>query len=371
MTSAQGSEAHRAACIRLAHAVEPAHERVGRIVSRAGEVNAIELLRESDPLFATRLAATNADEAETRADRLGMRIIVRGDSEWPRQLDDLGAARPYALWVQGAAHVRLACVRSAAIVGARAATPYGLGVAREWSAELAREHVTIVSGAAFGIDAAAHRGALAVEGMTIAVMAGGADVIYPRAHEQLIARIADEGLVISESPLGEPARRQRFLTRNRVIAALTQATVVVEAALRSGTTATANAAARLNRHVLVVPGSVTSMMSAGCHHLAREGGATLAGAPADVLECLLPADEALALSVKRGHEMRESVTVPADALTAKQARVRDLLPASGVITLEELRLGSGLSVPQLLSCLGALSSAGYAQAESAGWARRA
>ena len=365
------TDAHRAACIQLAHAVEPADARVGRLVESVGEAEASDVLRESNQVIATRINATNVDEVESRCERLGIRIVVRDDPEWPRQLDDLGHARPFALWVQGAAHLRLACVRSAAIVGARAATAYGLAVARDWSAELANEHITIVSGAAFGIDAAAHRGALAVDGLTIAVLASGADVIYPRAHEQLIARIADEGLVISESPLGEPARRQRFLTRNRVIAALTQATVVVEAALRSGTTATANSAARLNRHVLAVPGPVTSMMSAGCHHLVREGGAILAGASADVLECLLPADQALALSVKRSRETREAVAVAADSLTAAQARVRDLLPASGVMTVDDLRLASGLGVPTLLSALGALSSGGYVQAQGSGWMRRA
>jgi len=365
------TDEHRTACIRLAHAVEPADARVGQSISRHGEVDAISRLRESSPAIRSRLDIVNVDEAELSADRLGMRIIVRDEPEWPRQLDDLGDARPYALWVQGAAHLRLACVRSAAVVGARAATTYGLAVARDWSAELASEHVTIVSGAAFGIDAAAHRGALSAEGITIAVLAGGADVMYPRAHEQLIARIADEGLVISESPLGEPARRQRFLTRNRLIAALTQATVVVEAALRSGTTATANAAVRLNRHVLAVPGPVTSMMSAGCHHLVREGGAILAGASADVLECLLPTDQALALSAQRRRQTRDAVVVPADALTLEQARVRDLLPAAGVITVDDLRIVSGLSVPQLLSALGALGSAGYAKAHDSGWVRRA
>ncbi|MGI9136724.1 MAG: DNA-processing protein DprA [Candidatus Nanopelagicales bacterium] len=359
------------ACIQLAHLVEPADAGVGRIVSREGELGAIESLRERSPLFAVRLGAFNPDEAEERAQRLGMRIIVRDESEWPRQLDDLGDTRPFALWVQGAANLRLSCVRSVAIVGARAATPYGLSVARDWSAELASEHISVVSGAAFGIDAAAHRGALSVDGLTIAVLASGADVVYPRAHEQLIARIADEGLVISESPLGEPARRQRFLTRNRVIAALTQATVVVEAALRSGTTATANAAARLNRHVLVVPGPVTSMMSAGCHHLVREGGAVLAGGAADVLECLLPAEQALALSTRRLRKTRDSVSIPADALNQDQSRIRDLLPSSGSISVDELCLASGLSIASLLTALGTLSSLGFAEAESGGWARRA
>lgn len=365
------SDARRSACIQLAHLVEPADARIGRIVSREGEVGAMESLRESSSILAARIDATDVDQVEERAERLGMRIIVRDDPEWPRQLDDLGDARPLALWVQGAAHLRLACLRSAAIVGARAATPYGLTVARDWSAELAGEQVSIVSGAAFGIDAAAHRGALSVDGLTIAVLASGADVVYPRAHEQLIARIADEGLVISESPLGEPARRQRFLTRNRVIAALTQATVVVEAALRSGTTATANAAARLNRHVLAVPGPVTSMMSAGCHHLVREGGAVLASASSDVLETLLPAGEALELSMRRSRETRDLVAAPSDALSPNQSRIRDLLPASGLITVEELRQATGLPVSTLLTALGGLSATGFVNAESGGWARRA
>lgn len=363
--------ADRLALIRLAHVVEPADARVGRRVDTHGPQHALESLADSSPNLRARIERTDPEACISRAERLGMRIIVRGEPEWPQQLDDLGDARPFALWVQGAAHLRLACMRSAAIVGARAATSYGLTIARDWSAELAAEHVSIVSGAAFGIDAAAHRGAMSVDGMTLAVLAGGADVIYPRAHEQLIARIGDEGLVISESPPGEPARRHRFLTRNRVIAALTQATVVVEASLRSGTTATANAAARLNRHVLAVPGPVTSMMSAGCHHLVRDGCAVLAGASGDVLECLLPIDEALALSTERTRATRQSVTTPADSLSPVQARVRELLPSSGVITLDELRLASDLTVPALLAALGALSAAGFIVPAGSGWARRA
>lgn len=365
------SRTHREACILLAHAIEPADARRGELSARLGEVAALERLLATDPACRSRLAPVNADEAESRADRLGIRIIVRGEPEWPRQLDDLSTARPYALWVQGAANLRLSCLRSAAIVGARAATSYGLAVARDWSAELASERITVVSGAAFGVDAAAHRGALSVNGMTLAVLASGADVVYPRAHEQLIARIADEGLVISESPLGEPARRQHFLTRNRVIAALTQATVVVEAALRSGTTATANSASRLNRHVLAVPGPVTSMMSAGCHHLVRECGALLATTASDVLECLLPAEEALALSAQRARAVHEAVSIPADFLSPQQARIRDLLPPSGVITLDQLRVMSGLAVPTLLAALGVLSSEGFVTATPSGWERRA
>lgn len=362
---------HREACVALAHVTEPADPRVAALVHEIGPRAAIESLRDSRPATRARLDAFNVDEAQARAERLGIRIIVRDESQWPRQLDDLGALRPYALWVQGAANLRLACLRSVAIVGARAATPYGLAVAREWAAELAAEGISIVSGAAFGIDAAAHRGALAVEGNTVAVLAGGVDVHYPRAHEQLIARIGDEGLVLSESPLGEPARRQRFLTRNRIIASLTQATVVVEAALRSGTTATANAAARLNRHVLAVPGPVSSMMSAGCHHLVREGGAQLASCSADVLECLLPVHEAMDLVARRSHADRVSVSAPADALTPMQAWVRDRLPSRGAVSLDDLKRAGDYSVPQILTALGVLCAEGFAESSGAGWQRRA
>jgi DNA processing protein len=207
--------------------------------------------------------------------------------------------------------------------------------------------------------------------MTVAVLAGGVDVIYPRAHAQLLARIADEGLLVSESPLGEPARRQHFLTRNRLIAALTQATVVVEAALRSGTTATANAASRLNRHVLAVPGPVSSMMSAGCHHLIREGGAILAGSSSDVLECILPADQALALSTRRAQAVRETVERLHDDLSHDQARVRDALPSIGEISVGEIRLSTSLSLPAVLQALGGLSARGIVVCHGGAWSRRA
>ena len=149
--------------------------------------------------------------------------------------------------MSGAADLRLLALRSVAVVGARACTAYGEEVARTWSAELAADSWCVLSGAAFGIDAAAHRGALAASGPTVAVLAGGVDVPYPRAHVALLARIADEGLVVSEVPPGESVRRQRFLSRNRVIAALGRATLVIEAAERSGTTATARAASAIAR----------------------------------------------------------------------------------------------------------------------------
>ena len=153
--------------------------------------------------------------------------------------------------------------RSVAIVGSRASTAYGEHVAGELGHQLAERGWTVVSGGAFGIDAAAHRGALAAEAPTVAVLACGVDRPYPAAHGALLHRIAETGLLVSEWPPGAAPHRHRFLVRNRLIAALTRGTVVVEAAARSGAQATARRARKLGRQVLVVPGPVTSAMSVG------------------------------------------------------------------------------------------------------------
>ena len=211
----------------------------------------------------------------TAAERVGARFVVPGGSEWPRQLDDLGLEAPLGLWVCGAGDMRLLALRSVAIVGARAATAYGESVARELGAHLSDGGWLTVSGGAFGIDAAAHRGALAAGGATACILAGGVDVPYPRSHVELLAVIRERGVLISETPLGGAAMRHRFLTRNRIIAALSRGTVVVEAAVRSGGLTTARRARDLRRVVMAVPGPVTSPMSAGCHRLIREGDALI------------------------------------------------------------------------------------------------
>ena len=220
----------RAALITLAHAVEPGDARMGRLIARVGPAEAVDRIRRSatglphGEGIRLRLGAAQPDLGDRRAASVGARIVTRVDREWPGQLGDLGDEAPYALWVAGAANLRMVALRSVAIVGARACTSYGEELARTWAAELAGEQWTIVSGGAFGIDAASHRGVLAASGVTVCVLAGGVDMPYPRAHDALIARIADEGLVVSESPPGEAVRRQRFLSRNRVIAALSRAT---------------------------------------------------------------------------------------------------------------------------------------------------
>ena len=213
-------------------------------------------------------------------------VVCPGDPGWPPSLDDLGAARPYALWVRGPADLRSCCGQSAAIAGARAATSYGTHLSTEIATGLARREWTVVSGGAYGIDASAHQATVAADGVTIAVLACGPDVTYPREHRALFSAIAARGALVSESPPGTPPGRQRFLLRNRLIAALSRGTVVIEAAARSGTMATARYASELGRPLMAVPGPVTSVTSGGCHVLIRDRDATCVTGPADVITCL-------------------------------------------------------------------------------------
>src|ERR1019366_2800781 len=186
---------------------------------------------------------------------------------WPGQLDVLGDARPWGLWVRGSADLRYACLRSVSIVGTRAATSYGMHVCLEMSAALAQRGWAVVSGGAFGIDASAHRGALTAEGVTVAVLASGVDEPYPLGHHGLFEAIAAHGVLLSEWPPGRRPTRPGFLVRNRVITALSRGTVVVEAALRSGALNTARHARDQCRPLMAVPGPVTSLASEGCHEI--------------------------------------------------------------------------------------------------------
>ena len=240
-------------------------------------------LRPALSRWRARLPAVPADGGLTAAARDGIRLVCPADPEWPSGLDDLGTARPCALWVRGRADLRARCAKSLAIVGARAATASGTHMATEIAADLASRGWAIVSGAAYGIDAAAHAGALAIDGVTIAVLASGPDIPYPREHRSLLADITAHGAVISEYPLGCSPSRPRFLARNRLVAALAGGVVVVEAAQRSGTMNTARHARRLARPLMAVPGPVTSAVSAGCRELIREHGAARVTSAADVL----------------------------------------------------------------------------------------
>ena len=368
----------RDAWIELAHAVEPADAAVGRLLRHSDPRELLDRIRSGastlrhEEGLAARLKGVSSRSAEDRADSIGARIITRADREWPLQIDDLGASAPMALWVSGAGDTRLLALRSLSVVGARACTVYGEELARSWAADLGAGGWTIISGAAFGIDGAAHRGALLADAITMAIVAGGVDVPYPRAHAGLLAAIADQGLVISEVPPGEPVRRQRFLSRNRLIAALGRATLVVEAAERSGTSATARAAAEMCRPVLAVPGPVTSPASAGCHRLVQDGQAILAAELADVVAALdLSASLALPPSAIDSKDQPAAPLSVArrDALDERDARVLDAMPARGWLDVDGLVRSSGLSVKDVLAAVSSLVALGWLEAGPSGWRR--
>jgi DNA processing protein len=245
------------------------------------------------------------------------------------------------------------CGQAVAVVGARASTSYGAHVAAELGAGLADRGCTVVSGAAIGIDGAAHRGALGVEGATVAVLACGVDRVYPASHELLLERIAASGLVVSEYPPGGVPGRHRFLVRNRLIAGLAAGTVVVEAGLRSGAQRTASDALSLGRQVMAVPGPVTSAMSVGCHRLVRDGallvtriGSCLAGPP----------------DAARGR--------PTDGLDTPAALVHDALPARGARDTRWLALESGMPIGAVRIALVALERRGLVEHCEGRWRRR-
>lgn len=354
----------RRALIALAHIAEPADPAIGMLVDAIGPIDAVEAIarkrvsvRHANGLHA-RWRALNLDDELGKADRAGIHIVERDSEQWPVQLDDLGAARPYALWVRGSAELGTILEPSVAIVGTRDPSSYGQHIARTWATGLVERGYSIVSGGAFGIDAVAHRAALDIKGRTVCVLASGVDVAYPPSHAPMFDRIATSGLVVSEAPLGFGARRQRFLTRNRIIAALTSATIVVEAAYRSGTTSTAHAAARLARLVFAVPGPVTSMVSAGCHRLISQQVAMLAASLDDVVQTMSPLGTTLA-----DQEPRD----PRDDLTTTQARVLDAVPARDAIAFEDLVRMAALDINDTALALATLQRLGFVAAASDGW----
>lgn len=211
-------------------------------------------------------------------------FITPQSAHWPSGLEDLGTSTPVGLWYRGILE-KLNPI-SIAIVGARGATTYGSSVAAEIAMELSGLNINIVSGGAFGIDAAAHQGAIQGNGFTIAVMAGGTNQLYPKTNSSLFSRIIESGLILSEVPPSSPPLRHRFLIRNRLIAAISQATLVVEARIKSGAMSTANEATNLGRDVMAVPGSVRSATSAGCHKLIRDG-AVLVSSANEICELLI------------------------------------------------------------------------------------
>ncbi len=303
-----------------------------------------------------RLRADSVMVALAQASRWGVRLLMPGDPAWPTGVDDLGPHAPIALWLRGREAALATAERSVALVGARAATGYGEHVAMEAAAGLVERGFAVVSGAAYGIDGMAHRAALAGSGTTIAFLAGGVDRFYPAGHDALLGRIAEVGAVVSELPCGAAPTRWRFLQRNRLIAAASGATVVVEAGMRSGSLNTAHHAASLGRPIGAVPGPVTSAASAGCHRLLREA----------IAICVTTAGEMAQLVDEAEIEVaREPGELDADTL-----RVTDALSARSPRSVEDIAARSGLGVGRVMAVLGVLSVEGRAQERERGWVTR-
>ncbi|MES2172052.1 MAG: DNA-processing protein DprA [Actinomycetota bacterium] len=304
-----------------------------------------------------RLKASAAVTALRQAARYSVRLHVPGDETWPVSLDDLGPHAPLALWARGNDSTLATLGRSIALVGARAATGYGEHVTMEASAGLVDRGYTIVSGAAYGIDGMAHRAALASAGQTVAFLAGGVDRFYPSGHDALLTRIVADGAVVSELPCGSPPTKWRFLLRNRLIAAASLATIVLEAGSRSGSLNTAGHAADLGRPLGAVPGPVTSAASAGCHRLIRDFQATLVTGPGEMAELAPLGPIAYETSSAGGSPERTRVI---DALSTRAAR-----------TVDDIAARSGLSVAGVQSVLAVLELEGHATENDRGWLTRA
>jgi len=366
VTAAGDVSAARLARIALGRIAEPGQVALLESVHAHGA----EVVREAllhDPDFGPRLRVAEPERDLEEASRRGLRFVIPEDEEWPAPLDDLATADalnrrggvPLGLWVRGPLPLS-ALAGSIAVVGSRSSTTYGEDLAREIAAAAAEAGRPVVSGAAYGIDHAAHRGALSAGGTTVAVLACGADRIYPQRSSALLAHLADQGAVISETPPGGAPMKMRFLSRNRIIAALASGTVVVEAALRSGALNTASWAERCHRALMGVPGPVTSASSAGVHQLVRSGAATLVTSGAEVLEQVGAAGEHL-VAVPRGPR-----------------RVRDGLPPDQLQVLEAVPVGVGAAIGSIAAIaktttaraeqiLDSLERQGLVRRADAGW----
>lgn len=358
----------------LSRVVEPPSRELAALVSSCGPVAAADKIRRGDVKGTLARISEARREVDCAAEdldalaRLGGRLITAKDDEWPTlafrsftsvNLQDRPAGLPpLALWVVGEESLVDVATRACSIVGTRASTSYGEHVAADFAVGAAERDVAIVSGGAFGIDGVAHRAALSADGLTVAVLAGGVDVHYPAAHAAMLRRIGQEGLLVSEYPPGVRPARHRFLTRNRLVAALSGATVVVEAGLRSGAANTASWADVLGRPVCAVPGPVTSAASAGCHVLIRNGA-----------HIVTRAEEVVELVGRLGElaPEPEHPTSPLDGLTETQLRTYDALPARAARTLDEIAVAAGLPPMQVLGPLAALELAGLVVSRDGRW----
>jgi DNA processing protein len=353
---------------------EPADPKVARLVGRLGVVDLHDRLL-ADPALhdlrstsSERLAALDPADAIDRAERIGIRFVVPGDEEWPGQVMDLDAVEPLngmggaplGLWVKGEGALAPLCDRSVAVVGSRSCTSYGEGVAGDVSAHLTRAGRTVVSGAAFGIDTAAHRAALGSRGPTVAVLARGVDRPYPVGNADLLSAIAEDGVVVSEVPPGWAPARHRFLGRNRLIAALTRGTVVVEAAVRSGALNTASWAERLHRVVMGVPGPVFSAPSEGVHELIHAGSASLVSRGEHVEDLVGAVGESTWVRPRAPETLF-------DLLREDDRRVLEAVPLGAGVAVASIARTAGVSVRDARDSLARLEAEGWVVGGAGQW----
>lgn len=357
----------REARVGLQCVVDGGHQKVAAMVASEGAEAVWEAMRSrTDGAWAARARAISPERMLGEAEPRGCRFLIPSDAEWPWGASDLegigvggtGGA-PLGLWARGALSESLVG-SSVGIVGSRAATRYGEDVAGDLSAGLTGLGYAVISGGAYGIDAAAHRGALAAGGRTVAVLACGVDVPYPAGNAALFHALVERGLLLSEVAPGEHPTKARFLVRNRLIAALSKATLIVEAAARSGARNTVTWAHQLGRPVLAVPGPVTSAMSVTPHRLIRDQEATLVTCAAEVHAVLQPLGQVTLLEAEG--EQRAF-----DQLSPQQRQVLEAVPGRGVIATGDLALRAGLDYPRTVLVAGELQEADFLEQGAEGW----
>lgn len=356
----------------VAHGDATSAEAVAGVSDAVADVPGSGQLDQAIERWAVRAADSQTDGAQDGRDldnvaRIGGRLIIPSDGEWPAALNDLGPSAPLGLWVRGQVRLNIALQHAVSVVGARAASSYGTKCASDLAWDLAAANITVVSGGAFGIDAAAHRAAIARESTTIAFMAGGVDRFYPAANTELFEQVLATGAVVSESAPGMTPMRHRFLLRNRLIAAAAQVTVIVEAGWRSGALNTARHALELSRRVAAFPGSVYSASSTGTHRLIRDHEAELVTNSDDVIA--LTGEETPTLFDETCGQDVSGARDPMDDLGESEKICLNTLSATKPLDVGTTAARAGLTVPDVLSALAALELAGAAARRDSGWVK--
>jgi DNA processing protein len=360
------------ALVRSVGAREALTRVVGGYGISAGLAGAVQVrLRQAGVAGAANPGEQIAEQMGELAERLGARIVTGVDDEWPRGLDDLVRASregnmlrrdtdpPLCVWLRGPLRLAGTLERSVSVVGARAITAYGGYVASEFAFGLSERGWTVVSGGALGVDVTAHRGALASGGPTVAVLACGIDRAYPAANAAVLEQIGGEGLLLTEWPPGTEPYKTRFLTRNRVIAAATRGTVVVEAGSRSGARSTLAYARLLQRSAMVVPGPINSAMSVGCHIELRQPGTVLVTRVEEIIEEIGSVGE-LATPIQGPDR-------PEDVLDPLQARILDAVRPRQATSAEQIAAVAGVSGREARRNLPLLEELGFVVSSAGGY----